>query len=310
VETAASLAVPPVASVVHRGIVALPMRLGRTFCLLLVVGCAEQSPTGGGEAGVDAPRTADGAPTADAAPDADLPDQSCSGVCNAAVPSYPTVDATRGSGNVTMYTTEPSSGGACNYGATGVVSFAAINVHVEPGDDQGQWRGGRICGQCVEVTTLTSHGGRSVVVRIMDRCADAYCGVDLGGEAPAAVMPDGFGRYDGTWRFVSCAGHDGVSDGLPSLYVVAGSNAWWSRVQVRNPLWAVAQITWRDPAGGAGGSFPYAADPENTFEVPAEVLQTTASSLVITVRYGDGTTATADLAPSQLASPDVSYPLQ
>jgi hypothetical protein len=234
----------------------------------------------------------------------------CSGTCNAAVPTYPTVDATSGSGNVTMYTTLPSSGGACNYGTTGVAYFAAINVNVEPSDDQGQWQGGRICGQCVEVTTSTSQGSRSVVVRIMDRCADAYCGVDLGGDAPVAVMPDGFGRYDGTWRFVPCAGHPEASDGPPSLYVVAGSNAWWSRVQVRNPPWAVESIAWRDPAGSASGSFPYAADPENTFAVPSDALQATASWLAVTVRYGDGTTATAELAPSQLAAAGTSYPLQ
>jgi hypothetical protein len=234
----------------------------------------------------------------------------CSGICNAATPSYPTVDATSGSGNVTMYTTEPSSGGACNYGKTKVAYFAAINVNMEPGDDHGQWQAGRACGQCVEVTTRTSQGSRSVVVRIMDRCADVYCGVDLGGEAPALVMPDGFGRYDGSWRFVSCAGHPETSDSPPSLHVVANSNPWWSRIQIRNPPWAVDSIAWRDPAGGASGSIPYANDPENTFAVPSEVLGSTASALVVTVRYRDGSTATAELSPSDLAAGGASYPLQ
>lgn len=264
-------------------------------------GEADGGPGGDGKA--DAPDAgADRPPSIDAA--------TCSGICNAAVPTYPTVDATGGSGNVTMYTTEPSSGGACNYGVTGVVSFAAINVNVEPGDGQGQWQDGRACGQCLEVTTRTSQGGRSVVVRIMDRCADVYCGVDLGGDAPAAVMPDGFGRYDGTWRLVSCAGHPEASDGPPSLHVLAGSNAWWSRVQVRNPPWAVDSIAWRDPGGGAGGAFPYADDPENSFAVPSDVLQEAASSLVVTVRYGDGATATAEITPADLAAAGTSYPLE
>jgi hypothetical protein len=234
----------------------------------------------------------------------------CSGICNAATPSYPTVDATSGNGNVTMYTTEPSSGGACNYGTTKIAYFAAINVNMQPGDDRGQWQAGRACGQCVEVTTRTSQGSRSVVVRIMDRCADVYCGVDLGGDAPAVVMPDGFGRYDGSWRFVSCAGHPETSDGPPSLYVVANSNPWWSRIQIRNPPWAVESIAWHDPASGASGSIPYANDPENTFAVPSEVLGSTASALVVTVQYRDGTTATAELSPSELAAGGASYPLQ
>ena len=295
------------------------VRAARVLGFWVLASCCGNSTDGSGsDAGVEVSTASDGFLTADGAGVADLmsvaegdePVIRCSGMCNAAVPVYPTVDAGGGSGNVTMYTTESSSGGACNYGVTGVAYFAAINVSVEPGDGQGHWNGGRICGQCLQVTAFTSRGDESVVVRIMDRCADAFCGVDLGGEAPAAIMRDGFGRYDGSWRLVSCAGHPEVSDGPPSLHVVAGSNAWWSRVQVRNPPWAVESIGWRDPAGGAGGTFPYAADPENTFEVPAEVLQATLSSLAITVRYGDGTTATAELTPSQLASAGVSYPLQ
>jgi len=87
-----------------------------------------------------------------------------------------------------MYTTEASNGGACNYGATKVMYFVAVNVNVAPGDGQGQWQGGRNCGQCVEVTALTTQGPQSVVVRIMDKCPDGYCGMDLGGAAAGAVM--------------------------------------------------------------------------------------------------------------------------
>ena len=278
------------------------------------LGPGEAADTADSASAVDRPTPGEAADTADSASALDRPAPRqdaplCVGICNAAEPVYPTVTAAAGSGSVTMYTTEPSSGGACNYGSTGVTSFAAINVNVEPGDGQGQWQGGRACGQCLEVTAATARGPASVVVRIMDRCADAYCGVDLGGEAPAAIMLDGFGRYDGIWRLVSCSGHDGVSDGPPALHVVAGSNAWWVRVQVRNPPWAVATVTWRESAGPASGSFPYAADPENTFEVPTEVLQSSAASLGVTVHFGDGTAAGAELTPSQLASPGSSYPL-
>jgi hypothetical protein len=233
----------------------------------------------------------------------------CSSLCNAVTPSYPIVEANGGQGNVTMYATAASSGGACNYGVTSVGYYVAVNVNVVPGDGQGEWQGGRICGQCVEVTAFTSQGPASVVVRIMDKCPDGDCGMDLGGSAPAAIMLDGFGRYNGSWRFVSCTGHPEVSDGAPSLFVSSGSNAWWSRVQVRNPASAVASIAWQDPAGSAQGSFPYATDPENTFEVPTAVLQSSTASIVITVQYTDGTTTTANLSPSQLSAENTAYPL-
>ena len=239
-----------------------------------------------------------------------LPEDACSIVCNAVKPSNPTVQPSGGQGNITMYATGPSAGGACNYGTTSVLFYAAVNVNVVLGDGQGQWQGGRICGQCVEVTASTSQGSKSVVVRIMDKCADGNCGIDLGGLAPAAIMADGFGRYDGAWRFVSCAGHSEVSDGSPSLFVSGGSNAWWSRVQVRNPPWRVSSIAWHDPAGAAHGTLAYASDPENTFEVPAEVLQSSATSLVLTVGFADGTTATAQLSPSELAAANTAYPLE
>jgi len=256
-------------------------------------------------AGVAADGGDGGAPDAVVVADAPV----CTGACNAVTPSYPTVGPDSGQGNITMYTTEPSSGGACNYGATHVLYFAAVNVNVAPGDGQGQWQGGRICGQCVEVTAFTSQGPQSVVVRIMDKCPDGYCGMDLGGDAPAQIMRDGYGRYDGSWRFVSCTGHPEVSDGPASLSVVAGANAYWSRVQVRNPAGAVAAIRWNDSQGGSG-SFPYASDPENTFEVPASVLQSTATSLTVKASFSDGSAAAVALSPGQLASGGTSYPLQ
>lgn len=240
-----------------------------------------------------------------------LPDQ-CEGQCNAVTPGYPTVSGTGGFGDITMYTTVASDGGACNYGTTSVVYFAAMSVNVEPGDGKGQWQHGRICGQCVEVTALTSQGPKSVVIRIMDKCPDGFCGVDLGGDAPSAIMVDGFGRYDGSWKFVSCSGHPEVSDGEPVLFVMRGSNPWWSRVQVRNPPAPVDTMEWRDASNTgavASGTFPYATDPENMFEVPVEsVLQSPMTAVQITIRYRDGSSATAELTPAQLATTD-SYPL-
>ncbi len=145
----------------------------------------------------------------------------------------------------------------------------------------------------------------------MDKCTDKYCGVGLAGSAPAAVMLDGSGRYDGEWSFVSCANHPEVSDGAPALAVADGSSAYWARVRVRNPASTVQSIDWQDASGTASGAFPYATTPENAFEVPVnEVLQSPSPSFLITVHYSDGTAATANLRPSQLAASNASYPLQ
>ena len=234
--------------------------------------------------------------------------EACPGICNASVPSYPKVSDWGGTGDITMYSTAPSSGGACNYGETKVAYYAAMSVNLRPGDGQGQWQAGHICGQCVEVAALTSAGPRSVVVRIMDKCPDGYCGVDLGGQAPASVMVDGFGRYQGEWRFVSCDGHPEVSDGPPSLHVLAGSNAYWAAVQVRNPPWPVSSIKWQD--GSSSGSFSYVGTSlENSFQVPTPVLQAQAT-LALTVQYTDGSLGHATLTPAEIASPDATYALQ
>jgi expansin (peptidoglycan-binding protein) len=236
--------------------------------------------------------------------------ETCPGICNASVPSYPKVSDRSGTGDITMYSTAPSSGGACNYDETNVRFYAAMSVNLQPGDGQGQWQTGRICGQCVEVAALTSTGPKSVVVRIMDKCPDGYCGVDLGGQAPASVMTDGFGRYLGSWRFVSCDGHPEVSDGPPSLHVLAGSNSYWAAVQVRNPPWPISSIKWQQQDASSSGSFSYlGASLENSFLVPVEVLQAKAT-FALTVQYTDGSLAHAGLTAVELASPDSTYVLQ
>ena len=188
--------------------------------------------------------------------------------------------------------------------------FAAIDVNLEPNDGLGQWQEGRICGQCLEVTALTSAGPRQVVVRIMDKCADGYCGIDLGGKAPSDLMVDGFGRYEGAWRLVSCVGHPETYDGAPSLFVKEGSNAYWAAVQVRNPDTAVTAIEWRkqsDP--GSQGTFAYAGPSiENYHLVPTEVLQGN-TTYDLTVRYVDGSAAAVSLTSTELARSEATFPL-
>ncbi|HET9953212.1 MAG TPA: expansin-like protein [Polyangiaceae bacterium] len=235
----------------------------------------------------------------------------CVGNCDAATPRPPEVVDNGGAafGNVTMYSTSPSNGGACLYGATAIESFAAIHVNLEPGDARGQWDAGRICGQCARVTVITSQGPKQVVVRIMDKCPDSFCGLDLGGTAPAAVMLDGFGRYDGGWEWISCVGHSQVFDGPTALFVKEGSNAYWAAVQVRNPPMSVASVQWLNLTEPTRrGGFEYAGPQiENYYLVPTELLRSP-SRFQVTVTYRDGSTSHLELSGAQLAVAEASYP--
>jgi expansin (peptidoglycan-binding protein) len=232
--------------------------------------------------------------------------------CDSVEASNPSVDAFGGTGNVTTYGSvidpAPSRGGACNYGATEIKYFAAINVNVESGDGLGQWRGGKICGQCALVRAKTPEGWKEVVLRIVDKCADQYCGIDLGGAPARDLMGSQPGRYDGTWKFISCQGYPNVSDGSPSIFVKEGSNPWWALIQVRNPPAAVESIEWETADGKKSGTFSFATEAENFYSVPEEVRAST-ETIHITVRYTDGTTHNLDITGSALTQAQASYPL-
>ena len=228
--------------------------------------CSRDGNTGSGHAGAE-PRT-------------DTSSQ-CQGNCDAAAPAYPLLTDTSGYGNVTTYgySTDPgpSRGGACNYGETGILAYAAIQANRLPGDGQGQWRAGRVCGQCAEVRARTPSGWKSTVVRIMDECPDPFCGIDLGGAPARDLMGDKPGRYAGEWTFAPCDRLPGLSDGPPALFVKEGSNAYWSLVHVRNPLERVLGIRFRR-AGSASAwtELSWAEEAENFFRVPDAVLKDTA----------------------------------
>ncbi len=238
-----------------------------------------------------------------------LPTSCGSNACDGATTVNPQLTSYGALGNVTMYSTNASNGGACLYGATSVMYYAAINVNLSPGDNKGQWQGGSICGQCMQVTVLTSQGTKDVVVRIMDKCPDGFCGIDLGGLAPAAVMVDGIGRYQGAWRAVSCAGHPEVSDGPPSIYTKDGSSPGWSVIQVRNPVTGVAGIDYVNKSNSSqSGTLAASSGIENFYQVPVDVLQAGAN-FDFTVRYVDGTSATITLSSDQLGQAQATYPL-
>lgn len=193
-------------------------------------------------------------------------------------PSVPVCTDMGGVGDVTTYgsVTDPeySEGGACNYGATKIRYYAAINVNRIPGDGMGDWREGRCCGRCARVRIHTADGEeRTTVVRIVDRCADENCGIDLGGAPAAVIMKDQPGRYSGEWEWVNCDDFEGVSDGSASIYVKEGSNEWWSLVQVRNGPGAASTVRVRKAESETWQDLSRAAEAENFFSVPTDMLQ-------------------------------------
>jgi hypothetical protein len=229
-------------------------------------------------------------------------------------PGIPVFTDSGGAGDVTTYGSvsdpEFSQGGACNYGSTGIRYYAAINVNQLPGDLQGQWQDGRSCGRCARVSVRTKEGAvRTTTVRIVDRCADVHCGIDLGGAPAGVLMGTQPGRYSGEWEWVSCDGVDGVSDGPPSLHVKEGSGTWWSLVQVRNGPDAVAQMRVRKAGDTQWQSLPWATEAENYFKLPVELLQDD-NDWEVEVVWQTGSSASLLLQGSKFAVADATYPLQ
>lgn len=235
----------------------------------------------------------------------------CEGACDASVPSIPILADSLSWGDVTTYggvgNRVPSSGGACNYGSTGITRYAAIQVNLLPGDLRGQWDGGRICGQCVKVEARTAQGWKSTIARIVDKCPDDHCGVDLGGAPATDLMDAQAGRYSGRWSFVTCPDLEGISDGPVALHVKTGSNRWWSLVQVRDPPAAVDSIVVAGRGAWADSLWvlPWATEAENFFRFPASAL-TDSVGVSVSVRFRDGTRL-AVVAPGWVfAIPDTS----
>lgn len=204
---------------------------------------------------------------------------------------------------------EPSVGGACNYGSTKILRYAAIQVNVEPGDTMGAWKGGRACGRCARVRAQTTTGWKTTVVRITDKCPDVNCGIDLGGQPAHDLMGIFAGRYSGDWEWISCKGIDGVYDGEPSLVVKEGSNAWWSLVQVRNGLDGISQIRMRSAKESEWRVLEWAIEAENFMRVPTEALQDTSIWEVEVQWLLDGSWATLQVKGTDFSIEKASYPL-
>jgi expansin (peptidoglycan-binding protein) len=212
-------------------------------------------------------------------------------------PSYPVITDTGASGNVTTYGSvsapSTSSGGACNCESTGILYYAAINVNQKPDDNLGQWQNGKACGKCAKVQALTKDGYRSTIVRIMDKCADEYCGIDLGGAPARDLMGTQPGRYSGEWEWVSCAGVEGVSDGPAVLHVKTGSSTYWSRIQVRNGDGGVTGIRVRKAGTTQWEELTWDTTIENYFIVPTNLSQDNGDwEIEVRWDFGSGITVT------------------
>lgn len=205
-----------------------------------------------------------------------FPNSICDSGCDSSPLSIPVTTESGGYGAVTTYgnPTDPetSSGGACNYGNTGILNYAAIYVNLQEGDSQGLWQGGRACGDCYQVQVGAPEGWKTVVVRIVDKCPDFGCGIDLGGAPAQSLMGTKPGRYTGQWERVICPHSPLVSDGPTVLFVKEGSNAWWSVVQIRNGPSSTQSIEYHIPQTGETGAFAWATEAENYWKVPTDIL--------------------------------------
>ena len=232
---------------------------------------------------------------------------------NYITPGIPVFSDSGGHGDVTTYGSvsdpEFSQGGACNYGSTGIKYYAAINVNRFPGDARGQWNDGRCCGRCAKVRVRTSDGEvHTTVVRIVDKCPDDNCGIDLGGAPAGEIMSDQPGRYSGAWEWVNCDEYEGVSDGSASICTKEGTNEWWSLVQVRNGSGGVTDIRIRKIDGGSWMSLEWATEAENFYTVPEQMLQD-AEQWEIEVLWDTGSRGSLLLPGNRLAVEDTSYRL-
>lgn len=286
----------------HREIETLRSFLAGSLLALCLVGCGSPS--------TESPSTSDPNPTPAATLDPAETGLGANGF-NSVAPAAPTVTDQGGTGNVTTYgnvtSPEPSDGGACNYGTTQILYFAAIQVNQEPGDGKGQWQGGTLCGQCARVTVETSAGVRSTVVRIVDKCPDAHCGIDLGGAPARTLMGSDPGRFAGHWEFISCTGQTGVSDGPPSLFVKDGSNPWWALIQARNIPGAVKSLVFK--ADGKEIPADWASEAENFFTVPA-AIRSTESPVVVQLTFSDGSVLSATVSGKALTTPGTAAELR
>lgn len=205
------------------------MRAGLLATLLLLAGCPEDpaprdGPPPGGEQGPADLRPQDG-PAAVDAPQRDGPNPADRGAGDAPLlpdvqNPFPLVN-----GKATYYAADGS--GNCSFPPSPQdLMVAALNTP--------DYNGAQSCGACVLV-----HGPKGdVTVRIVDRCPGCTQGhIDLSKEAFAKIADPVQGVVPVTWSIVPCA-----VQGPIRYHFKAGSNQWWSAIQVRNHRYPIKSL--------------------------------------------------------------------
>jgi len=95
------------------------------------------------------------------------------------------------------------------------------------------------CGACLEVKSAS---GKSVIVKVVDRCPECAPGdVDLTQQAFAQIENPTAGRIPITWRFVPCP----LNNSTIKVNFKSGSTKFWTAIQLRNIRHAVAKLEYK-----------------------------------------------------------------
>lgn len=152
-----------------------------------------------------------------------------------------------GSGGLAACTDEPTHTGEATYydfaDGGGNCSFDPTPNDLMVGAmNATDYAGSAPCGACAH---LKGPSGE-VTIRIVDQCPECKPGdIDLSPEAFAKIAAIELGRVDISWQYVPCA----VTG--PIVYrFKEGSNQWWTAVQLRNHVHAIAKLEY-DAGGGS-----------------------------------------------------------
>ncbi|HAS45524.1 MAG TPA: hypothetical protein DCS93_33880, partial [Microscillaceae bacterium] len=124
-------------------------------------------------------------------------------------------------------------GGNCGLPvAVGDFNHAAMN-HTDYDNSQA-------CGACAEVTSKAT--GRSVIVKIVDRCPECKPGdIDLTQQMFAKIDNPTKGRIAITWKYVPCP----LKSNSIKLHLKTGTSIHWTAFQLRNLRYAVAKLEYK-----------------------------------------------------------------
>jgi len=138
-----------------------------------------------------------------------------------------------------VVTSEPEKGKVTYYDANGLGTCSFIQHTSSPlmitAFSGSEWNGAAYCGRCVKIT---NSDGKSVVVRIVDKCPGCAKGhFDLSRDAFKALDDLSKGVLQITYEFVACP-----TEGNIIYRVKDGSTTWWSSVVVNNHKYGVKKF--------------------------------------------------------------------